>query len=360
MTASLANMQNSLVASITDVKIVFNGISPAVVTAVGKLQKQLPLEIKAFSNAINRTAINATIRDPLLQIATDLDGTQTNIDTLKSTADTVFASRASLIASQGTLGTREFSETHYSIIISNFQMSLVQGYVTGNISDLSATPKSLASNAAVTWKKTSSLSTPATLGSKLGSVQGIQSPDGRTAISSVATLDLATYAADIRVKGNNATTSVAGTVDGESAKVTVDVDKSFAKVNSTVTDSIGPMTNDFNKAATDFVKTINDLFDGPIKQFDNARFVLYFEIRCHQKLITLKTRNGLMIAIAVFFYLIIVIIGFGTYRKKPRVMKGCNLTSTLFYVLFFIFGILVLILSVVLGLCKIFRPRFFL
>lgn len=59
-----------------------------------------------------------------------------------------------------------------------------------------------------------------------------------------------------------------------------------------------------------------------------------------------------MIAIAVFFYFIIAVIGFGTYRKSPKLMKGCNLSSTIFYVLFFILGILILILATVIGLCK--------
>ena len=63
-------------------------------------------------------------------------------------------------------------------------------------------------------------------------------------------------------------------------------------------------------------------------------------------------RNGIMIAIAVLFYVIIVVIGFGTYRKSPKLMKGCNLSSTIFYVLFFILGILVLILATVIGFCK--------
>lgn len=147
----------------------------------------------------------------------------------------------------------------------------MQGSITGQISALSSTTKPLTSNSGVNWKLTNPLVTPATLGSNLNSVRNVQSPDGQSAVASVRDLDLSTYALDLRIKGNNATTNVDATISKESSKVTVDVDKSFAKVNSSVTDSLGPITNDFNKAATEFIKSVNDVFDTQVKQFDGIR-----------------------------------------------------------------------------------------
>lgn len=109
-------MQTSLVASITDVQIIFNGISPAFILAVSKLQKQLPEEIKLFNAAIDQNGINATIRDPLLSIANDLDSTQTNVVTMNSTANTIFSSRQTLIADQTTLGTSGIFSAKYDTL----------------------------------------------------------------------------------------------------------------------------------------------------------------------------------------------------------------------------------------------------
>ena len=101
-------MQHSLVASITDVQVIFNGISPAVITAVSKLQKQLPQEIKLFNAAVDQNGVNTTIRDPLLAMANDLDTTQTNVVNMNNTANVIFSSRASLIADQTSLATSGF------------------------------------------------------------------------------------------------------------------------------------------------------------------------------------------------------------------------------------------------------------
>jgi hypothetical protein len=47
-------------------------------------------------------------------------------------------------------------------------------------------------------------------------------------------------------------------------------------------------------------------------------------------------------------YLVIIIVEIiGLSVKKPRLTKGCNLTATIFYVLMYIFGIIVLIAAVV-------------
>lgn len=53
--------------------------------------------------------------------------------------------------------------------------------------------------------------------------------------------------------------------------------------------------------------------------------------------------------IAGLYFLIIIVQIIGLSVKRPRVTKGCNLTSTLFYVLMYLFGIIVLVIAVLIA-----------
>jgi hypothetical protein len=50
--------------------------------------------------------------------------------------------------------------------------------------------------------------------------------------------------------------------------------------------------------------------------------------------------------VAGLYLLIIIVEIIGLAVKKPRLVKGCNLTATIFYVLMYIFGIIALIAAV--------------
>ena len=53
--------------------------------------------------------------------------------------------------------------------------------------------------------------------------------------------------------------------------------------------------------------------------------------------------------IAAIYLIIIIVEIIGLSLKKPRLTKGCNLTSTLFYVILYLFGIIVLIVTVLIS-----------
>jgi hypothetical protein len=65
-------------------------------------------------------------------------------------------------------------------------------------------------------------------------------------------------------------------------------------------------------------------------------------------------RNIAFMVLAALYLIIIIVISLGAGFKRPRIMKGCNLSATPLYILMYILGFLMLILAVVMSTGKCF------
>jgi hypothetical protein len=67
-------------------------------------------------------------------------------------------------------------------------------------------------------------------------------------------------------------------------------------------------------------------------------------------------RNIAFMVLAAIFLLIVLIMMIGFIREKPKVPKGCNLTSTVLYVILYLIGIILLVITVITStgeICKL-------
>ena len=267
-------------------------------------------DFNSFKSRLSLRDVNTTIRDPFLELITDLESLQSNVSAINYIAGNMSVIQSNITATQKAL-----LSLHTSTI-----------YLLG---DLSGNDHPITNATVKTWRSNRPIAVPGLLDFTLTSVTNVSTPDGVSTTLTISSYNLSSYLTEARTKAYSLTKSILDLVDEKAIDVTTKVSDSIKGFHESLIGSLEGTTRDINVIISSGIPAIQSGFLS-VTLYDGYR-------------------NSGYIVIGILGLVFAWGLGPLHFTQSKRLIQIFETTGIFLFISAYIFVILLLVLSVTIG-----------